>query len=70
MDPLNNFPSLFETKLELNIPDINFIPSLDTKIEGNFISLMESIIDDVMHMTTLIPRIYAECNHPDYLVCT
>lgn len=68
MDPLNNFPPLFETKLELNLPHINFVPSLDTKVDGNIVSLIETIMNDVMHMTTLISRIYSEYNHPDYMV--
>lgn len=68
MDPLNNFPPLFETKLELNIPHINFVPSLDTQIDGNIVTLIETIMNDVMYMTTLIPRVYSEYNHPDYMV--
>lgn len=68
MDPLNVYPPLFEAKLELHIPDVMFTPSLETNVEGNFVSLVESIIEDVIHMTTLIPRIYAESNQPDYSV--
>lgn len=68
MDPLNVFPPLFEAKLELHTPDIVFTPSLETNTEGNFVGLVQSIIEDVVHMTTLIPRIYAESNHPDYSV--
>ncbi|XP_065217396.1 dynein beta chain, ciliary [Planococcus citri] len=66
MDPLNAFPPLFETKLELHIPDPVFTPSLETNVEGNFVGLVQSIIEDAVHMTTLIARIYSESDHPDY----
>lgn len=68
MDPLNAFPPLFETKLELHIPDPVFTPSLEINVDGNFVSLVQSIIEDAIYTTTLIPRIYSENNHPDYSV--
>lgn len=68
MDPLNSFPPLFEAKLELSSPDLIFIPSLESGVEGNFRELVEGIIEDVMFVTTLIKRIYSENDQQDYKV--
>lgn len=71
MDPLNGFSPLFEVKFALSNFELNYIPSLESDIDGNFVNMIESIIKDVTHMATLIPRIHAESNLPDYLVrCT
>ncbi|KAK7573934.1 hypothetical protein V9T40_011125 [Parthenolecanium corni] len=66
MDPLNSFPPLFEAKLELNSPDLIFIPSLESGVEGNFRELINGIIEDVMFITTLILRIYSNNGQKDY----
>lgn len=68
MDPLNSFPPLFEAKLELNSPDLIFIPSLESGVEGNFRELINGIIEDVMFITTLILRIYSNNGQKDYKV--
>jgi len=68
MDPVNILPPLFEVKLELNATELNYVPSFEPHVNGNFVSIFESIINDVMHMTTMIPRIFVENNQPHYLV--
>lgn len=70
MDPLNSFPPLFEAKLELNVTKLIFVPSIEKNIEGNFINLIESIIENIMHVTTLISKIYVENESYNYRVST
>ncbi len=69
MDPLNLFPPIFEAKLELNGMELNFEPSIEQNIEGNFVSLIQGIMDDITHVATLIPKIFVENGHQDYKVC-
>ena len=47
---------LLQVKLELSEPDIIFEPSLDNNIVNNFYDQILELIDDVFHMTRLIPR--------------
>jgi hypothetical protein len=68
MDPLNGFPPLFEVKLELNVTELNYIPSLEPKAKGSFFEIIDGIMNDVLHMTTLIPRVCTESDLPEYLV--
>ena len=48
---------LFDVRLELSEPDIIFEPSLDTAIVNNFYDQILNIVDDVFHMTRLVPRV-------------
>lgn len=68
MDPLNYFPPLFEAKLELCSPDLIFIPSVESEVEGNFRELIQGIIEDVVFVTTLITRICSQNGQKDYKV--
>ena len=56
MDPLNGLQPLFEVKLELNKSELNYVPSFEPNEDENFVSIIESIIHDIMHMTTLIHK--------------
>ncbi len=56
-DPTLTEGILFEARLELAEPDIIFQPSLDTNIVGNLYDKMLGWIDDVLHVTRLMPRI-------------
>lgn len=60
MDPSNCFPPLFQSKLELEIPNMIFIPSLDPKNEFSFSRLLHKLVDDIIHMSSLIPRLHKE----------
>lgn len=57
MDPANSLPPLFQSRLELQIPNLVFIPSLDSKDENSFSRLLHKLVDDIIHMSTLIPRL-------------
>lgn len=48
---------LLEVRLELAEPDIIFQPSLDTNIVGNLYDRMLGWIDNILHVTRLLPRI-------------
>ncbi len=60
MEPENNFPPLFESRLELLIPDLSFVPSLDVNDENGFSKLVHNLVNDILFMSTLIPRLVAE----------
>eukprot|EP00095_Tigriopus_kingsejongensis_P007513 maker-scaffold103_size370364-snap-gene-1.20 protein:Tk07513 transcript:maker-scaffold103_size370364-snap-gene-1.20-mRNA-1 annotation:"dynein beta ciliary-like" len=48
---------LIEVKLELAQPDVIFKPSLDHNIQHNFYDLVQGWIEDIFHVTKLIPRV-------------
>ena len=48
---------LFATRLELSQPDLVFQPSLEKDIVNNFYDTALSLVDDIMGMAGLIPRI-------------
>jgi dynein heavy chain len=45
MDPENNFPPLFESRLELVIPNLTFIPSLDPNDKKGFSNLLHDLVN-------------------------
>lgn len=45
MDPVNNFPPLFESRLELEIPNLIFIPSLDPLDANSFNHLLINLVN-------------------------
>lgn len=47
MDPANNFPALFESRLELEIPNLIFIPSLDPNDQNSFNNLLINLVNGV-----------------------
>lgn len=53
----NKLAPLFEAQLELLDPDMVFSPTLDPNDEKGFTALIQSIIDDVLKMASLIERI-------------
>ena len=53
---------LFATRLELSQPDIVFQPSLDRDIVNNFLDQAISLVDEVMGMGALVPRISIQKN--------
>lgn len=48
MDPANNFPALFESRLELEIPNLIFIPSLDPTDENSFNRLLINLVNGII----------------------
>lgn len=45
MDPANNFPALFESRLELLIPNMIFVPSLDPNDQHSFNHLLINLVN-------------------------
>lgn len=52
MDPSNNFPALFESRLELEIPNLIFIPSLDPNDQNSFNHLLINLVNGIQILTT------------------
>jgi dynein heavy chain len=48
---------LLEAKLELQVPDLVFSPSLEYGSQDGFYELVEGLVQDVFHMASLIPRL-------------
>lgn len=68
MDPSNQNCPLFEARLELVDPDIVFVPPLDPEYNDSFLSRVESLIDDIIQMAALIPRLAKHLGQENYLV--
>ncbi|CAH1732929.1 unnamed protein product [Aphis gossypii] len=62
---VSNAP-LFEACLELHEPDLVFTPSLDSNTEGNFCSIIQRIIEEIIELSKLMPRICDKNNTRDY----
>ncbi|XP_053720928.1 dynein heavy chain 9, axonemal [Synchiropus splendidus] len=57
---------LFEARLDLQVPNLVFIPPLDLGARDNFSDLVDRLITDVFKMSTLVPRINQENSFPHY----
>jgi len=57
MDQSNGFAPLFQAQLELHEPYLVFVPSLDSNAPDCFASMVEGLINDIIKMASLIPRI-------------
>ncbi|XP_050527559.1 dynein beta chain, ciliary isoform X2 [Daktulosphaira vitifoliae] len=62
---ITTFP-LFEATLELQDPDLMFIPSLDPSEVGNFKSMIQEIINEIVGLTQHMPRILNLSNSINY----
>lgn len=60
MNPTNKLAPLFQAQLELLEPDMVFAPSLDPSHEKGFTALIQSLIDDILKMSTLTQRIHVK----------
>lgn len=57
MDLSNDLAPLFEAQLKLMEPNIVFIPSLNPSDPDNFQSLISQLLDDIMKIAVIIPRL-------------
>ncbi|CAB3241075.1 unnamed protein product [Arctia plantaginis] len=57
MNPKNKLAPLFEAQLELLDPDMVFVPSLEPNDENSFTKLLNSIINDILKISSLVERI-------------
>lgn len=68
MIPGVSIAPLFEACLELHEPDLVFTPSLDSTVEGNFCSIIQGIIEEIIELSKLMPRICDKKGANDYFV--
>lgn len=61
MEPANNYAPLLESRLELLDPDLLFTPSLNPDDPNGFNQILNNLINDIIKMTSLIPRIRPNC---------
>ncbi len=61
---------LFEAQLDLKVPDIVFTPSLEFGAGDGFFELVESLINDVFRISSLVPRLAQHSPFPHYQVLT
>lgn len=67
MDPYSSPPPLFEARLELQEPNLIFVPPLDDTSNSSdpncprgYPVIVKNLIDQVVKMATLIPRISSQ----------
>uniref|UniRef100_A0A8C4UZ95 Dynein axonemal heavy chain 17 n=1 Tax=Falco tinnunculus TaxID=100819 RepID=A0A8C4UZ95_FALTI len=56
-DPKAGLAPLFEVQLDLVIPDLIFHPSLDPGTNDGFYDIVESLINDIYSISSLVPRL-------------
>lgn len=59
---------LFEAQLNLKVPDLVFTPPLDFGAGDTFFELVETLINDVFRMSSLVPRVAQHSTFPHYQV--
>lgn len=59
---------LFEARLDLKVPDLVFTPPLDIRVGDSFFELVETLINDVFRISSLVPRVAQHSTFPHYQV--
>ena len=67
-DAKNNVYPLFEARLELQAPDMVFVPSLDYNVPNGLYDLIDGIIADIYKQSSLVSRLAAHNGHEQYQV--
>ncbi|KAL6475225.1 hypothetical protein MHYP_G00162650 [Metynnis hypsauchen] len=57
---------LFEAQLDLQVPELVFHPSLEFGASDGFYDLVESLINDVYRISSLVPRLAEHSSFPHY----
>ncbi|XP_075889814.1 dynein axonemal heavy chain 9 isoform X2 [Nelusetta ayraudi] len=57
---------LFEAQLDLKVPDMVFSPPLELGAGDSFFELVESLVDDVFRISSLVPRLAQRSPSPHY----
>ncbi|NXS46386.1 DYH9 protein, partial [Balaeniceps rex] len=65
-DPKAGLAPLFEVQLDLVIPDLIFHPSLDPSANDGFYDMMESLLNDIYRISSLVPRLAEHSGFPHY----
>lgn len=68
-DPKAGLAPLFEVQLDLVIPDLVFRPSLDPGTNDGFYGMVESLLNDIYRISSLVPRLAEHSGFPHYQVC-
>lgn len=61
---------LFEAQLDLKVPDMVFSPPLEFGAGDSLFELVESLINDVFRISSLVPRLAQHSPFPHYQVVT
>ena len=65
-DPKNNPDPLFEATLELQAPEMVFIPSLDYGVADGFYDLVDGLVGDIYKQASLIERLATHSGQEHY----
>ncbi|XP_064531689.1 dynein axonemal heavy chain 9 isoform X4 [Pseudopipra pipra] len=65
-DPKAGLAPLFEVQLDLVIPDLVFHPSLDPGTHDGFSDMVESLLNSIYHISSLVPRLATHSGFPHY----
>ncbi|KAM6050175.1 dynein axonemal heavy chain 9 [Theristicus caerulescens] len=65
-DPKAGLAPLFEVQLDLVIPDLIFRPSLDPGTNDGFYDMVESLLNDIYRISSLVPRLAEHSGFPHY----
>ncbi|NXF34813.1 DYH9 protein, partial [Nyctibius bracteatus] len=65
-DPKAGLAPLFEVQLDLVVPDLIFRPSLDPSTNDGFYDMVESLLDDIYRISSLVPRLAEHSGFPHY----
>ncbi|KFW62348.1 Dynein heavy chain 9, axonemal, partial [Pygoscelis adeliae] len=65
-DPKAGLAPLFEVQLDLAIPDLIFHPSLDPGTNDGFYDMVESLLNDIYRISSLVPRLAEHSGFPHY----
>uniref|UniRef100_A0A8U8C9W7 Dynein axonemal heavy chain 17 n=1 Tax=Geospiza parvula TaxID=87175 RepID=A0A8U8C9W7_GEOPR len=68
-DPKAGLAPLFEVQLDLVIPDLVFRPPLDPGTRDGFCDMVESLLQGIFHISSLVPRLAAHRGFCHYQVC-
>ncbi|KFW03432.1 Dynein heavy chain 9, axonemal, partial [Fulmarus glacialis] len=65
-DPKTGLAPLFEVQLDLVIPDLIFRPSMDPGTNDGFYDMVESLLNDIYRISSLVPRLAEHSGFPHY----
>nr|XP_054501355.1 dynein axonemal heavy chain 9-like [Agelaius phoeniceus] len=65
-DPKAGLAPLFEVQLDLVIPDLVFRPPLDPGARDGFCDMVESLLQGIFHISSLVPRLAAHSGFCHY----
>jgi dynein heavy chain len=66
MEPGHTRSPLFEVALQLQEPDIVFVPSLNVDNSKGFFHLVDSLLTDIMQMSVLVQRVARHLSQATY----